>query len=281
MKKIKLIPLAFILILMAGLFAACGQSEEELSSIERIKKNDVIRIGVFGDKPPFGYIDENGENQGYDIYLAKRIAKDLLGDESKVEFIITEAANRVEYLQSGKVDLILANFTVTPERKEAVDFANPYMKVSLGIVSPDDAVITDVEQLKGKKLIVNKGTTAEMYFTENHPDIELIKYDQNTEAFNALKDGRGDALAHDNTFVFAWVVENKGFTTGIAELGNQDYIAPAVQKGDTELLNWVNDELKKLGEENFMHANYEATLKPVYGDSVDPESVVVEGGVVE
>ena len=281
MKKNKLISLAFILILMVGLFAACGQPKEELSSLEKIKENDVIRIGVFGDKPPFGYIDENGENQGYDIYLAKRIAKDLLGDESKIQFVITEAANRVEYLQSGKVDLILANFTVTPERKEAVDFANPYMKVSLGIVSPDGSVITDVEQLEGKKLIVNKGTTAEMYFTQNHPDIELIKYDQNTEAFNALKDGRGDALAHDNTLVFAWVVENEGFTTGITELGNQDYIAPAVQKGDTELLNWVNDELKKLGEENFMHKNYEATLKPVYGDTVDPESVVVEGGIVE
>lgn len=281
MKKTKFMSLAFILILMAGLFVACGQPAEELSSLERIKEKDVIRIGVFGDKPPFGYIDENGENQGYDIYLAKRIAKDLLGDESKVEFVITEAANRVEYLQSGKVDLILANFTVTPERKEAVDFANPYMKVSLGIVSPDGALITDVSQLEDKKLIVNKGTTAEMYFTQNHPDIELLKYDQNTEAFNALKDGRGDALAHDNTLVFAWVVENDGFTTGITELGNQDYIAPAVQKGDTELLNWVNDELKKLGEENFMHANYEATLKPVYGNSVDPESVVVEGGVVQ
>lgn len=281
MKKTKFMSLAFILILMAGLFVACGQPAEELSSLERIKEKDVIRIGVFGDKPPFGYIDENGKNQGYDIYLAKRIAKDLLGDESKVEFVITEAANRVEYLQSGKVDLILANFTVTPERKEAVDFANPYMKVSLGIVSPDGALITDVSQLEDKKLIVNKGTTAEMYFTQNHPDIELLKYDQNTEAFNALKDGRGDALAHDNTLVFAWVVENDGFTTGITELGNQDYIAPAVQKGDTELLNWVNDELKKLGEENFMHANYEATLKPVYGNSVDPESVVVEGGVVQ
>ncbi|WP_303862835.1 cysteine ABC transporter substrate-binding protein [Alkalibaculum bacchi] len=281
MKKNKLISLAFILILMVGLFAACGQPKEELSSLEKIKENDVIRIGVFGDKPPFGYIDENGENQGYDIYLAKRIAKDLLGDESKIQFVITEAANRVEYLQSGKVDLILANFTVTPERKEAVDFTNPYMKVSLGVVSPDGSVITDVEQLEGKKLIVNKGTTAEMYFTQNHPDIELIKYDQNTEAFNALKDGRGDALAHDNTLIFAWVVQNEGFTTGITELGNQDYIAPAVQKGDTELLDWVNNELKKLGEENFMHANYEATLKPVYGDSVDPESVVVEGGVVK
>ena len=76
-----------------------------------------------------------------------------------------EAASRVEFLQSNKVDVILANFTVTDERKEVVDYALPYMKVSLGVVSPNGKVITDVKQLKGKKLIVNKGTTAETYFT--------------------------------------------------------------------------------------------------------------------
>ena len=71
------------------------------------------------------------------------------------------------------------------------------------IVSPEGAPIKDVKELKGKKLIVNKGTTAEIYFTKNHPDIELLKYDQNTETFNALLDKRGAALAHDNTLVFA------------------------------------------------------------------------------
>ena len=86
------------------------------------------------------------------IYLAKRIAKDLLGDESKVEFVLVEAANRVEYLQSNKVDIILANFTQTPEREEVVDFAKAYMKVDIGIVSPDGAPIKSVEDLKENNL---------------------------------------------------------------------------------------------------------------------------------
>ncbi len=248
------------------------------SRLDQIKANGKIRIGVFSDKPPFGFVDANGKSQGFDVYLAKRLAKDLLGDESKVEFVLVEAASRVEYLESGKVDIILANFTVTDERKEKVDFANPYMKVALGVASPDGSVITDVEQLKGKKLIVNKGTTAETYFTENYPEIELLKYDQNTEAFQALKDGRGAALAHDNTLLFAWTRENKGFTTGIDSLGSQDTIAPAVAKGDTELLNWINEELTKLGEENFIHKAYDATLRDAFGTGIDPESVVVEGG---
>lgn len=279
MKKIfKLLAIVLTLALAFGGMTGCANKDDDKFSVEAIRKNGVVKIGVFSDKPPFGYIDEKGDNQGFDVYIAKRFAKDLLGDENKVEFVLVEAASRVEYLQSGKVDIILANFTVTDERKEKVDFANPYMKVSLGIVSLNGSVITDVSQLKGKKLIVNKGTTAETYFTKNYPEIELLKYDQNTEAFQALKDGRGAALAHDNTLLFAWAKENAGFTTGIESLGSLDFIAPAVQKGNESLLNWINDELETVGGENFIHEAYSATLEPIYGNTVDPESVVVEGG---
>ena len=250
----------------------------ETDALAKIKKRGYVRVGVFSDKPPFGYVDKEGKNQGYDIYFAKRIAKDLLGDESKVKFELVEAASRVEVLVSDKVDITLANFTKTPERARVVDFALPYMKVSLGVVSPDSAVIKSVDELKGKKLIVNKGTTADAYFTKNHPDIELVKYDQNTETFAALVDKRGAALAHDNALLFAWAKENPGFTVGIEALGEIDVIAPAVKKRNKALLEWLNNEIIELGKENFFHENYDATLKPIYGDSVDPESLVVEGG---
>ena len=250
----------------------------ETDALAKIKKRGYVRVGVFSDKPPFGYVDKEGKNQGYDIYFAKRIAKDLLGDESKVKVELVEAASRVEVLVSDKVDITLANFTKTPERARVVDFALPYMKVSLGVVSPNGAVIKSVDELKGKKLIVNKGTTADAYFTKNHPDIELVKYDQNTETFAALVDKRGTALAHDNALLFAWAKENPGFTVGIEALGEIDVIAPAVKKRNKALLEWLNNEIIELGKENFFHKNYDATLKPIYGDSVDPESLVVEGG---
>ena len=285
----KILALLFTLVFTIGLLAGCGNETKEAASsdtkasvqkstLQQIKDRGKIRIAVFSDKPPFGFVDANGKNQGYDVYFAHRIAKDLLGDENDVEFVLTEAAARAEVLDADKVDITLANFTVTPERKEKVDFANPYMKVALGIVSPDGQPITSVDQLKGKKVIVNKGTTAETYFTKNYPDIELLKYDQNTEAFQALKDGRGAALAHDNTLVFAWARENAGFTVGVTKLGDLDSIAPAVKKGNTELLNWLNDEITKLGAEQFFHKDFEATLKPAYGDSVKPDDVVVEAG---
>jgi len=282
-KSIAIFTLLFTLVLTIGLVSGCKNvtsQKESKSSLEQIKESGKIRIGVFSDKAPFGYIDENGEPQGYDVYFGKRIVKDLLGDENAVEFVSVEAASRVEFLETNKVDIILANFTVTDERKEKVDFALPYMKVALGIVAPDASPITDVSQLKGKKLIVNKGTTAETYFTKNYPTIELLKYDENTAAFNALLDKRGDAIAHDNTLLFAWVTKNKGYTTSIDSLGSVDTIAPAVKKGNKELVEWLNEEIKTLGKENFFHSDYDATLLPVYGDAVDPESVVVEGGEI-
>lgn len=246
-------------------------------TVDQIKESGEITIGVFSDKNPFGYVDNDGKFQGYDVYFAERIAKDL-GVELKL--VPVEAASRVEFLETAKVDIILANFTVTDERKEKVDFALPYMKVALGVVSPDSAIITDAEQLNGKTLIVVKGTTAESYFTENYPDVKLQKYDEYNEAYSALQDGRGDAFSTDNTEVLAWSMNNPGFTVGVESLGSTDAIAPAVTKGNETHLNWINDEITALADEQFFHADYDATLASVYGDNVDKDSLVVEGGVM-
>ncbi len=258
--------------------SAEGANTASYRTLDEIKESGKIVIGVFSDKAPFGYVDENGEYQGYDVYFAERLAQDL-GVE--VEYVATDPASRVEYAATGKVDIILANFTVTEERAQQVDFALPYMKVALGVVSPDSAVITDVEDLKGKTLIVAKGTTAETYFEKNYPEVNLLKYDQYADAYNALIDGRGDALSTDNTEVLAWALTNPGFTVGVDSLGDIDTIAPAVQKGNETLLNWINDEIVSLADESFFHADYAETLAPVYGDAADPDSLVVEGGVVE
>ncbi|UUF08455.1 cysteine ABC transporter substrate-binding protein [Turicibacter bilis] len=271
------------LLLTLGVFTACqtsspDDSQSKARTVEEIKQSGKIVIGVFSDKKPFGYVDSNGDYQGYDVYFGNRIAKDL-GVE--VEYVPVEAASRVEYLVSNKVDIILANFTVTEERKEKVDFTLPYMKVALGVVSPDKALITDVEDLKGKTLIVCKGTTAETFFTENYPEVNLLKFDQYSEAYNALLDGRGDALSTDNTEVLAWAIENEGFSVGIESLGNIDTIAAAVQKGNQDLLDWLNNEIVELGKENFFHADYEETLAPVYGEAADADNIVVESGVVQ
>lgn len=282
-------------LVMAASMAACGPSagtpseakssdtgtsssaNAKARSLDEIKKSGKIRIAVFSDKAPFGYVDKDGKYQGYDVYFAEQLAKDL---SVKPEYTSVDPAARVDVLTSNKVDLVLANFTVTDERKEKVDFAKPYMKVALGVVSPQNAPITDVGQLDGKTLIIAKGTTAETWFEKNAPNVKLQKYDRYADAYNALLDGRGDAFSTDNTEVLAWAKANKGFKVGITRLGDDDTIAPAVQKGNKELLDFVNDEIVKLGKDDFFHKDYQETLAPVYGDEVNPDEIVVEGGEV-
>lgn len=255
--------------------SSSGKTTAKARTIDEIKKSGELRIAVFGDKKPFGYVDNDGSYQGYDIELGNQLAQDL---GVKVKYISVDAANRAEYLISNKVDITLANFTVTDERKKQVDFALPYMKVSLGVVSPKTGLITDVKQLEGKTLIVTKGTTAETYFEKNHPEIKLQKYDQYSDSYQALLDGRGDAFSTDNTEVLAWALENKGFEVGITSLGDPDTIAAAVQKGNQELLDFINKDIEKLGKENFFHKAYEKTLHPTYGDAAKADDLVVEGG---
>ena len=246
-------------------------------TLDEIKESGTVNIGVFSDKSPFGYVDENGEYQGYDVYFGNRIGEDL-GVE--INYVSTEAANRIEYLQTGKVDIILANFTVTEERAQEVDFALPYMNVALGVVSPDDAVITSLDEIGADdEVIVISGTTAETYLEKNYPDIKLQKYDAYAEAKTAFENGSGVAWANDNTEVIAFAIENPGYTVGIPSLGSADTIAPAVTQGNESLLNWLNDEIVSLADENFFHADYEATLLDTYGKDYE-DTLVVEGGVV-
>ena len=274
-----------------GLLTACGSNEnssaaakgtekvEETKAIYRtvdeIKEAGTVNIGVFSDKSPFGYVDENGTYQGYDVYLAERLGKDL---GVKINYVSTEAASRIEYLKTGKVDIVLANFTVTPERAEEVDFALPYMNVALGVVSHDDRVIKDLGEVKAEdQVIVISGTTAETYLEKNNPEIKLQKFDTYAAAKSAFENGTGVAWANDNTEVIAFAKENQGYTVGIDSLGSADTIAPAVSKGNETLLNWINEEIKTLGKEKFFHADYEATLVDTYGTEFE-DTLVIEGG---
>ena len=275
MKTIRnIIALAIALVLALSLVVTAS-ADVVYRTLDEIKASGTINIGVFSDKNPFGYVDENGEYQGYDVYFARRIGEDL---GVTVNYVSTEAANRVEYLETGKVDIVLANFTATPERAEKVDFALPYMNVALGVVSPDSRVIKGLSEITADdQVIVISGTTAEDYLIKNNPEITLQKYDTYANAKNALENGNAVAWANDNTEVIAFALQNEGYTVGIPSLGSQDTIAPAVSKGNESLLNWINDEIKALAAENFFHKDYEETLVDTYGLDYE-DSLVLEGG---
>lgn len=244
------------------------------NSVSQIKRRGYLRVAVFGDLPPYGWVNSSGKRVGYDVYLAHRMAKDL---GVKIRFIQVNANNRVDTLNSNKADIVLANFTVTPERKEVVDFAKPYMKVSVGVISPKKAPITSAAQLKGKKLIVTKGTTAENYFTQQK-GVNLLKFDSKTQQFNTLKNGRGAALADDNSYLYAWVKQNPNYTVGIKSIGPRQYVSPAVKKGNRSLLKWTNQEITKLNRQSFFVKDYNKELRPYFGKDIKPTDIILKQG---
>lgn len=186
MKKIIITLCVILLVSLTACSSNSGNktsSSSGSSSLEAIKKAGTIKIGIFSDDAPFCYQDADGNFKGYDVELGKRIAKELLGDEKKVSWVVMNPADRIQYLQTGKVDLMLADFTVTDERAKSVDFTLPYEKVSIGVVSSEKAPINSVNDLKGKTLAVNTGTTADNYFTSNAPDVKLVKIDAITDGY--------------------------------------------------------------------------------------------------
>lgn len=155
------------------------------------------------------------------------------------------------------------------------------MNVALGVVSHEDHVITSLDQIGADdQVIVISGTTAETYLEQNEPDIKLQKFDTYAAAKTAFENGTGVAWANDNTEVIAYAKENPGYVVGISSLGDQQSIAPAVTKGNSTLLDWINNEIESLGEENFFHADYEATLLDTYGADYE-DTLVIEGGATK
>ena len=130
------------------------------------------------------------------------------------------------------------------------------------------------EEFKSKE---NCCSSVSTYLIKNYPDIPLQKFDSYATAKEAFENGTSVAWANDNTELIAFSLQNKGYTVGIPSIGSNDSIAPAVTKGNDTLLDWINEEIKALGEENFFHADYEATLADTYGSDYE-DTLVVEGG---
>ena len=225
-----------------------GGSAETASNVgtrtpEQIKKDGTIHIGTFADKAPFGSLTGKNTYQGYDITYGERLAKDM---GVKLEWVPVDAASRVEFLKSGKVDII-----------------HPVKKVS---------------DLDNAKILVVKGTSQDAWIQEHHPEWKVTKFEEYAEVTSALADGRGDVWITDNTEAVAFTRQNKKFVTGITSFGDKATIAPAVHKGNDPLRKWINDDLVKLGKEQFFHKNFKETLEPVYGDTIKPDQLVIEGG---
>ena len=206
----KKIILSILIIALIGL-TGCTKKKEFVSSYDKIVEKDLLVIGVREDARPFGFIDKDtNERQGFDIDLARIIAKDILDSEKKIEFVPVNVNTRLEAVTSGEVDMVIATMSITPQRQYFVDFTIPYYIAGQTAVVRKDSNINSFFDLKDKRIIIVLGTTAEKNIRKLFPTAKLIGYKTYKDAYEAFKDGEGDAFSTDNT-ILAGLIDDEDY----------------------------------------------------------------------
>ena len=258
-------------IIFALLIASCSLFA---NSLAQIKEKGLIRIGIDGSLPPLS-VSEDGKYSGFEISLIEELSKEIFGDKGgKIEYVVTLGNDRITAVQDNKVDLDIAAITVTKEREKLVDFSDPYFSVNIGVLTRSDDNIRKVSDLNGKTILAQPGTTVFDYFTKQ--GYNVVPCASANECFNDLKSGKGDGYGDDNLLVFAYAVVDRKVEVNIKNLGSTDFLAIAVQKGNTELLNAVNAGLIELSKKGFFTKIFDESIEPFYKGTIDKKYFLLD-----
>lgn len=192
----------FCTLLLCCLILTGCSSVKPQDDYQTVKKRGKIIVGVRSDTRPFGYRNIDGKLQGFDIDLARAIAKHLFANMNAVEFVPVTASNRISMLNSGKVDMLIATMSITDQRRLVVDFSVPYYMAGQAILVRNNTDIASIRQLSGKRVIIVYGSTGEMSVRMNAPEAIIRGYKNYNLAYNALKSGEADAMIADDTILY-------------------------------------------------------------------------------
>lgn len=199
----------FIIFLICIITCGCTKNPlKKEDTLSKIISRDKIIVGVRYDAPPFGYMDEDGKLKGYDIDLARIIAKSLLGDENKIELLPVTASNRIMVLNSGEADILVAMMSMTEQRQSILDFSTPYYMAGQAILVKKDSEATNLKDFADKKLIIVFGSTSESNLRANAPDVDIMGFKTYHDAFQALKDGKADGIVADDTILIRYALKD-------------------------------------------------------------------------
>ena len=251
MKKLSIAMLSMVL---AGsmLLTACGgntQTNEgatdDAAQTEQSADGDVLRMGTNATFPPYEYVDENNNVAGIDADIAAAIA-DKLGMELEITDMAFESL--IPALQSDTIDIVLAGMTVDPERAESVNFTESYATGVQVIIVPEGSDIASPDDLEGKNIGVQTGTTGDLYCTDSYGQEFVKQFDNGPLAVAALLNGQVDCVVIDNEPAKNYVAANEGLKILDTAYANEDYAA-AIAKDNTELFDKVNAAIKELKED--------------------------------
>ena len=252
--------------------AACGGSQEApadggadaavVDSVQKIKDRGVLKVGVKVDVPKFGYKNTStGEVEGFEIDLAKKIAGEILGDESKIEVQAVTAKTRGPLLDNGEIDLVIATFTITEERKETYNFSDPYFTDGVAMLVKKDAGFTGFKDMDGATIGVAQSATSKDALSKAAEEIGITvnfsEFASYPELKAALDSGRIDVFSVDGAILAGYVDESSEILPD--RFDPQEY-GVASKKSNTDLAETVNkvvNDLKASGEMDTMLAKWE------------------------
>jgi glutamate transport system substrate-binding protein len=274
-----------VLILMLAA-AACGGDEgggqanqgasfAEGSTMAKLKDAGKVRVGTKIDQPLFGLKNLDGKLEGFDVEIAKLVAGEMGIQESNIEWVETVSANREPFIQQGKVDFVVATYTINDKRKQVVDFAGPYYEAGqdimvakgnpLGITGPDD--------LAGKKVCSVTGSTPAENIRTNYPEAKLTEFDVYSKCAEALKNGQVEAVTTDNVILLGLISKDQEAFELVGKPFTKEPYGIGVKKGDTQFRTFINDTLEKAVQDGRWLAAWDATAGKVATDKPTPPTI--------
>lgn len=205
---------AVLILLLIFVVSGCSlepKTEQSQDILKAAQTRGKFIVGVTLDAKPFGFKNSAGQPDGFDIDIAKRIAKELLGSEKAIEFVEINSYDSILTVATGKVDFLIAATTITPQRQILVNFSEPYFTSNQAILVPNNSKIEKIKDLNNRKVIVKLNSTSEKTPKKYAPTAILIGYKTRLEAFQAFKNGKGDAIISDNTLLHGFLMDNKGY----------------------------------------------------------------------
>ncbi|MFP1629149.1 glutamate ABC transporter substrate-binding protein [Streptomyces sp. 5K101] len=277
--KLRKVTAASATVLALALTAtACGSEDKGGGSGSDGGKK--ITVGIKYDQPGLGLKTPDGKFTGFDVDIAKYVAKELGYAEGDIEFKETKSADRETALARGDVDFIAATYSITDERKQKVDFAGPYLLAHQDLLIRADDNIAKGADLNGKKLCSVVGSTSAQNVKKDFaPKAQLQEYPTYSQCLGALQSGRVDALTTDDSILAGYASQDqyKGkFKLAGLKLSNENY-GIGVKKGDAEMVKKINAALEKMVQDkswdaavkaNFGPANYQNEPAPKIGNIV-------------
>lgn len=233
--------------LLASLLGAVTMGPALADQLEKVKERGKLIVGIRNDYVPFGYLDPNGRNVGFEVDLARFVAKDLFGSDTAIELVPVIASNRIEFLNAGRIDVIFATLGVTADRGKVIDFTEEYYNMAgMVLLAPKDATYKSWDDIRGKKICGSQGNLYNRMLTEKL-GAELVLFPNTAEIYNAFEGGRCDAIAYDGPNLNMKVQEEGWKDKYKIALDTVDYvpIAGGVRKGEPNFLKAVNTAILK------------------------------------